>query len=205
MATESDPPLDSLWKEYALIFRDFDDLSLARWLAQTVGQLEGRTWRLSHPLCGAYRLGAQSAHDRQVWLKRLTIPPAAYREAPCCRAPLLPLFTRDVMEIGLTCLHCGETCVPWEEIPVEMQGETEAWAKRYADLHAVAHWTDAQRRQSGDYDAKFEEAAEQVEEMLKEAARQLVPRLLDTYPAVVWEDQDECLEVRPEDIRSWTK
>jgi hypothetical protein len=27
-----------------------------------------------------------------------------------------------------------------------------------------------------------------------------MPKLLDFYPAVIWEDQDECLEVRPEDI-----
>jgi hypothetical protein len=24
--------------------------------------------------------------------------------------------------------------------------------------------------------------------------------LLQIYPAIVWEDQDECLEVRPEDV-----
>ena len=29
---------------------------------------------------------------------------------------------------------------------------------------------------------------------------QIAPKFLDFYPAVVWEDQDECLEVRPEDI-----
>jgi len=23
---------------------------------------------------------------------------------------------------------------------------------------------------------------------------------LEAYPAIVWEDQDECLEVRPEDV-----
>ena len=26
------------------------------------------------------------------------------------------------------------------------------------------------------------------------------PKLLEHYPAIVWEDQDECLEVRPEDV-----
>ena len=35
---------------------------------------------------------------------------------------------------------------------------------------------------------------------VQEAAHDLVPQLLDSYPAAVWEDQDECLEVRPEDI-----
>ena len=27
-----------------------------RWLSQTLGQLAGKVWRLSHPLLGAYRL-----------------------------------------------------------------------------------------------------------------------------------------------------
>ena len=86
---ESSSPLDNLWNEYSLIFRDWDDLTLARWLAQTLSQLEGRVWRLSHPLMGTYRLAAKIAHDRQVWLQRLTTPPAAYAESPCCRAPFL--------------------------------------------------------------------------------------------------------------------
>ena len=41
----SESPTDRLWKEYSLAFRDFDDLTLARWLAQTLGQLQGRVWR----------------------------------------------------------------------------------------------------------------------------------------------------------------
>jgi len=41
MTTNADAPLDLLWKEYSLGFRDFDDLTLARWLAQTLGQLKG--------------------------------------------------------------------------------------------------------------------------------------------------------------------
>ena len=63
MAANPESPLDLLWKEYAAAFRDFDDLTLARWLAQTLGQLEGKSWRLSHPLLGAYRLAAQCGHD----------------------------------------------------------------------------------------------------------------------------------------------
>jgi len=196
----SDTPLDHLWKEYGQVFRDFDDLSLARWLAQTLGQLEGRAWRLSHPLVGAYRLGAQAGHHRQIWFKRLASPPPAYRESPCCRAPLLPLFTRDVLDNGLTCLHCSETAVPWEELPGEIQDDIRRWAEAYADVHAVAHWDDAQRRQCGNYDAKAEDAAQQVEHLLSQAGRQIVPTFLDHFPAVVWEDQDECLEVRPEDV-----
>jgi len=53
MAFESESPLDALWKEYARAFQDWDDLTLGRWLAQTLGQIEGKAWRLSHPLVGA--------------------------------------------------------------------------------------------------------------------------------------------------------
>jgi hypothetical protein len=200
MSTYSDSPLERLWKEYGAAFRDFDDLTLARWLAQTLGQVSGRTWRLSHPLLGAYRLAAQLGHDRQIWLKRLASGPSAYREAPCCRAPLLPLFTRDILESGLICQHCGETAVPFEELPVELHDEIRAWAEEYAPVHAVAHWDDAQRKKGGNYEGKFDQAAERAEDLLGRAGRDIVLRFLDSYPAIVWEDQDECLEVRPEDI-----
>ena len=202
MSSYSDSPLDKLWKEYAKVFHGFDDLSLARWLAQTLGQIEGRAWRLSHPLLGAYRLGAQMAHDRQIWHKRLATPPAAYREAECCRAPLLPLFTRDAVESGLICQHCGDTCVAFDDVPGELKSAITAWAGQYAPLHAVAHWNDQERKRAGNYDGKFEDAAVQIEQLLSRAALELVPQFLDHYPAVVWEDQDECLEVRPEDIET---
>jgi hypothetical protein len=200
MAFESDAPLDSLWKDYGRAFQAWDDLTLARWLAQTLGQLEGRAWRLSHPLVGAYRLAAQLAHDRQVWLKRLATPPAAYAESPCCRAPLLPLLTRDVREAGLICQHCNETLVPFDEIAAEVRSGLAAWAQEYEPVHAVAHWDDRQRRQAGDYDRAFENAAGAAERLLACAGRELAPQLLNFHPAVVWEDQDECLEVRPEDV-----
>src|SRR5687768_10091500 len=100
MGESSDDNLERLWEEYRTPFHDFDDLSLARWMVQTLSQLRDRSWRLSHPLVGVYRLAAHVAHDRQVWLKRLFDPPAAYQSAPCCRAPLLPLLTRDVIESG---------------------------------------------------------------------------------------------------------
>jgi hypothetical protein len=200
MANASDSPVDILWKEYSLAFRDFDDLTLARWMAQTLGQFAGKTWRVSHPLLGAYRLAAQVAHDRQIWLQRLVAPPASYTESPCCRAPLLPLLTRDVRETGLICQHCGETAVPFEEIPAETRAELETWAARYEPVHAVAHWDDRQRKSAGDYDQNYESAAEQAEALLAEAGRALAPKLLEFYPAVVWEDQDECLEVRAEDV-----
>lgn len=200
MPNDSDFPLDRLWREYSGAFRDFDDLTLARWLAQTLGQLKGKAWRFSHPLAGAYRLAAQVAHERQVWLKRLATPPAAYAESPCCRAPMLPLLSRDVCESGLICQHCGDTLAAFDEIPAEVRPQLESWAARYASVHAVAHWDDRQRKSARDYDRALENAATEAEHLLAAAGRDLAPALLDFYPAVVWEDQDECLEVRPEDI-----
>jgi hypothetical protein len=200
MAFNPESRLDALWLEYSQAFAGFDDHTLARWLAQTLGQLEGRTWRLSHPLLGAYRLAAQLAHQRQVWLKRLATPPASYAEAPCCRAPVLPLLTRDVRDSGLICQHCSETLVPFDEIPEPLRAELDDWAGKYAPVHAVAHWDDRQRKASGDYDQAYEDAAEEAELLLALAGRQLVPKFLELYPAAVWEDQDECLAVQPEDI-----
>ena len=142
------------------LFQEWDDLTLARWLAQTLGQLEGQAWRLSHPLVGAYRLAAQLAHNRQIWFKRLATPPAAYAESPCCRAPFLPLLTRDVRESGLICQHCNETLVPFDEIAADVRAELDAWAKQYEPVHAVAHWDDRQRRRVGNYDAAYENAAQ---------------------------------------------
>ncbi|HUR45865.1 MAG TPA: hypothetical protein VMZ27_08340 [Candidatus Saccharimonadales bacterium] len=200
MASYSESPLDRLWKEYSAVFKDFDDTTLARWMAQTLGQLEGRAWRLSHPLLGAYRLASQIANDRQIWYKRLATPPAVYPESPCCRAPLLPLLTRDVLETGLTCQHCGDTCVPFEEVAPDLQTEIRAWAEKYSPVHAVAHWDDAQRKRLGNYNSQFEEAARKAEVLLGSAGQNIAPKLLEHYPASIWEDQDECLEVRPEDV-----
>lgn len=194
-------PLDALWKEYRDVFRRWDDLTLARWLAQTLGQFEGQVWRMSHPLMGAYRLAAQLAHDRQIWFKRLATPPIAYAESPCCRAPLFPLLTRDVRESGLICPHCDDSLVPFPELPEDCRGALEEWAAEYAPVHAVAHWDDRQRKASGDYDQAFEDAARTAEVLLARAGTELAPRLLEHYPAIVWEDQDECLEVRPEDVK----
>lgn len=200
MATNPESALDLLWKEYGLVFQDFDDLTLARWLAQTLGQLEGKAWRLSHPLLGAYRLAAQLGHERQIWFKRLATAPVAYMESPCCRAPMLPLLTRDVRESGLICQHCSDTLVPLEEIPESVRTELEHWGEQYAPVHAVAHWDDRQRKNSGNYDRAYDQAAKEAEALLARAGSQLAPKLLEFYPAVIWEDQDECLEVRPEDV-----
>ncbi len=200
MSMDPDAALDRLWHEYSLVFGRFDDVTLARWMAQTLGQLQGRAWRFSHPLVGAYRLAAQVAHDRQIWLKRLANPPAAYPEGECCRAPRLPLLTREILESGLVCLHCSATLLPWEELPAELQSVVKPWAEAYAPVHAVAHWEEAERKAVRDYDDAFEQAARQAEQLLTRLGAEIAPLFLDHFPAVIWEDQDECLEVRPEDV-----
>ena len=200
MAVNPESPLDKLWHEYALVFKEFDDLKLARWMAQTLGQIEGGAWRLSHPLLGAYRLAAQTANDRGLSVRRLATFPAAYTESECCRAPLLPLLTRDVKESGLGCPHCGGTAVAFDDIPEPVREELSEWAKEYAEVHAVAHWDEEKQKRARNYDEKLEQAAERAEELLAACAQKLASKLADIYPAVIWEDQDECLEVRPEDI-----
>jgi hypothetical protein len=200
MSSYSDSPLDRLWAEYGAGFRDFDDHTLGRWLSQTLSQLSGKAWRLSHPLVGAYRLGAQLAHEEQIWLKRLATPPANFREAPCCRAPILPLLTRDVTEAGLICQSCNETCVAFEDLPAEVQESLRSWVGKYAPLHAVAHWEEGQRKEAGDYERALDDSADEIESLLAFAGKTLASQLLEHFPAIIWEDQDECLEVRPEDI-----
>lgn len=202
MSEPSDSPVDRLWQEYGAVFRDFDDLTLARWMSQTLGQLEGRLWRMSHPLVGAYRLAAQIAHNRQLWLKRLANAPRVYSEAECCRSPLLPLFTRDILESGLLCQHCGATAVSFDDLPGALQPVLRQWADEYAEVHEVAHWDDRQRKKSGDYDRALEAAAASAQKLLADVAKLQLPKLLDHFPALVWEDQDECLDVRPEDVET---
>ncbi len=177
-----------------------DDHSLARWMAQTLGQLRGRVWRVSHPLLGSYRLAASVAHDRQIWHKRLAMPPAGYAEAECCRAPLVPLFTRDAVESGLLCLHCNATIAVMEDLGKPVAGKIRAWCDAYEPVHAVAHWEECERGPEEQYDAAFERAAREAERLLGSIVGEILPDLLEAFPAVVWEDHDECLEVGPENI-----
>ena len=139
MSRDLEPKFDHLWKEYTGVFMAMDDLTLARWMAQTLGQFAGRVWRLSHPLLLTYELAARAAHDRQIWLKGMGIVPADYIPAECCRAPLFPVLSRDVAEVGLVCKHCGEACVHPEDLPVEMKSSLIEWAEKYEKVHAVAH------------------------------------------------------------------
>ena len=56
------------------------------------------------------------------------------------------------------------------------------------------------QRKSGNYDQAYDNAADEAEKLLGFVARDIMPKFLDFYPAAVWEDQDECLSVQPEDI-----
>jgi hypothetical protein len=191
---------DQLWKGYSRVFMEMDDLTLARWMAQTLGQFSGQAWRLSHPLMLAYELAAHAAHDRQIWLKGMGIIPADYIAAECCRAPLLPMLSRDVFDVGLVCKHCGETGVKFDDLPEDLKPGMDKWSADYDEIHSVAHWEDDGKKLPPDYDTLFELAAQSAEKLLAQAGSQLAPALLELYPAVIWEDQDECLEVRPEDV-----
>jgi hypothetical protein len=195
-----DNEAEKLSREYGKVFKDWDDITLARWMAQTLGQFEGRVWRFSHPLIQSYKLAAMHGHDRGTWLKRLANAPAAYPESPCCRAPLLPLVTRDVTDAGLICIHCGETAVSLDDMDGGIRARIEKWAETYKPVHHVAHWDDREQASVVDYDKAFEAAATQAEILLAQAAAKILPAFLDHYPAIIWEDQDECLEVLPPDI-----
>ena len=200
MAHEGDT-LERLWQDYAGVFRGFDDLQLARWMSQTLGQLHGNLWRMSHPLVAACRLAAMVAHERQIWHQRLVTAPPDYPSTECCRAPMLPMITRDVLEAGLVCLHCNGTAVEFDEIEDGQAAEALAqWAEEYAKVHSVAHWDDDRRTAKKNYEQVYEQAAQDSEQQLAHLGVVLAPPLLEHYPTVIWEDQDECLQVRPEDI-----
>jgi hypothetical protein len=200
VAVNPESPLDRLWQEYAAAFEDYDDLTLARWMAQTLGQVEGKVWRLSHPLIGSYRLAAQVARDRGLAIHRLATVPAAYGQSECCGGPILPMLTRDVKDAGVGCLHCGGTLMPFADLSGEMQSLLGPWADEYAPVHAVAHWDEKQQKASRNYTDMVENSAQKAEDLLAQIGTDIAPRLLDNFPVVVWEDQDECLEVRPEDV-----
>ena len=192
-------PAARLWDRHMSVFRHWDDLTLARWMSQTLSQLQGDLWRMSHPLVGAYRLAAQAGHERDVWQKRLLDPPPDYSLSECCRSPLLPMATRDLLEQGLICVHCNGTAMALNQLPGNISA-LETWANAYASVHHVAHWEEDEKAKAGDYDQAFEQAASEAERLLAQLGNELAPELMNGLPALLWEDQDECLQVRPEDV-----
>ena len=88
----------------------------------------------------------------------------------------------------------------FEDIVPEAQNLLKKWAEEYAAVHAVAHWEESERSSAASYEEAYDNAGEEAERLLIYAGSRLVPILAEFYPAVIWEDQDDCLEVRPEDI-----
>ena len=195
---ESNP--DRLWREYRRVFEQWDNLTLGRWVAQTLCQFRGQIWRTSHPLLGVYRLASQVANNREMWQKRLINIPNEYRSSQCCVAPLLPQFNRDILETGLICEHCGGTAIAFDDLPSELKPSVHRWATRYDEIHKVAHWSENKIGISVDYPIYLENAAKSAEQLLNRLATEILPEFLSHYTTVVWEDQDECLDVQPEDI-----
>jgi hypothetical protein len=105
-----------------------------------------------------------------------------------------------VAEDGLICETCGNSAIALAELPDELRDPLQEWAARYARVHQVAHWTEEERARCRDYDKAYQEAAEKAETLLLELSEQILPIALDYLPAIVWEDHDECLDVRPDDI-----
>jgi hypothetical protein len=200
MTGNPDDAIDRLWKEYGELFEAYDDLTLARWMSQTLGQISGRILRYSHPIIGAYRMAAIIGQDRSIWHKRLVAIPPGYVESECCRAPVLPLFTREIADCGLICEHCNETLVKFEDMPNELKSPTERWANDYDTYHDVAHWSDAKRKACTDYQVERNAAANVCRQFLAKAVKDILPAYLDHYPVLLWEDQDECLDIKPEEI-----
>jgi len=200
MSEDEQAQLDLLWQEYGSFLKSWDDLSLARWMAQTLGQLGGKVWRLSHPLIGIYRLAAVESHHRGLRLARLAQIPHDYPPAPCCGNPLLPLVTRDVGEEGMVCSHCNGKAFTLDQLPKDLEEGLINWSERYAEVHGVAHWSESQKQACKDYEKAYNEAAQKAEHMLLELGKKILPKGLDHYPAVIWEDHDECLDIRADDL-----
>ncbi len=160
-------------------FESWDNLTLARWLAQTLGQLEaapgGSRIRSSARIASARKIG----HDRSVWLQRLATPPAAYAESPCCRAPFLPLLTRDVRAEGLICQHCNEILVPFDEIPAELREPRGRMGANNTNPSTPSRTgTTASAGAWGITMTLLKTPRKQAEQLLAVAGRELAPKML---------------------------
>ena len=189
-----------LWHEHMRALKSWDDLSLARWLNQTLGQLFERSWRASHPLVLAYRLGAAVAHQRDLWNRRILSIDAHYQPTDCCRAPSIPFVTFEACTHGIYCSCCGEVLLMIEELEASLASSFKHWSSHYEAVHSVAHWSEEERKRYGDYDEALDRASARAVPLLSRFGYQLVPRFLQTFPTVFWEDSDHCLDILPEEI-----
>lgn len=206
--SKGNPPLLSienengfdLWQEHMRGLRSWDDLSLVRWLSQSLGQFYERSWRVSHSFVVAYRLGVTVAHQRDVWNRRIFSFHQNYQTAPCCNAPTIPLVSFEMMSHGIACSCCGGELISLKELPLSLRKAFMDWGRRYDSIHQVAHWDDERKKESKNYDKDFDEAGDRAIPLLTELGYKLVPKLLELYPAIFWEDGDHCLDLRPEEI-----
>ncbi len=189
-----------LWQEHMRALKSWDDLSLARWLSQTLGQLHERCWRASHPLVVAYRLGATVAQQRDLWNRRTFSFNNHYQSTSCCGAPTIPFISFEVCTHGIYCSCCGEVLSTLEDMTEDIAPALRQWGKDYDAIHQVAHWNDNERKQCGDYDRALDKACERAIPMLSRLGYEIAPKVLRIFPAVFWEDADNCLDVIPEDI-----
>ena len=88
----------------------------------------------------------------------------------------------------------------FEDLPDDLKELSKAWSEEYGLIHEVAHWDDEKRKRCSDYEDEFERAAKGVEHLLATLPRVIMPHFAEAFPTIIWEDHDECLEVRPEDI-----
>ena len=202
MATNADAPLDLLWKEYSLGFRDFDDLTLATLAGpnarpacrQDLAAFASAARRLPPGRAVGPRAPdlAQAPGCDPARLLRIALLPradVAVADARRARGGLdLPALQRDARPVrGNPRRACKAI---WRTGPRVTPRSTRSPTGTIASAKPPATTTTPTkpppRKPNG---------------CSREAGRQLAPRLLEFYPAAVWEDQDECLEVRPEDVR----
>lgn len=189
-----------LWQEHARALRSWDDLLLARWLNQTLGQLVDRCWRASHPLVVAYRLGATVAHQRDLWNRKPIPMNSQFLSAACCGAPTIPFVSFEICTHGIYCSCCGDILATLEDVSKDLRNSIQHWGKVYETSHHVAHWNEEERRKHGDYDKMLDRACDEAVPLLARLGYELSPRLVGQWPVVIWEDADHCLDIIPEDI-----
>ncbi|MDD2708983.1 MAG: hypothetical protein PHV34_13435 [Verrucomicrobiae bacterium] len=189
-----------LWQEHAKALRTWDDLSLMQWTNQVLCQLHERSWRASHPFVMSYRLALTVIQQRDLWSRRLVSMSSHYQPAECCGAPSIPLVSHDICKYGLYCSNCGTELAELAGFPPGIVKTFNAWGAAYETYHQVAHWPDDKRRKKDDYEAAMETAREKALPLLSQLGFSLAPRFLEFYPAVFWEDGDDCLDIIPEDL-----
>ena len=138
-----------------------------------------------------YRLAAMVGHDRQIWHQRLVKPPIDFPRR-MLSGTVVPDGDAGCLKNGLICFHCNGTAVP---LDLEDESLRKGWLNglKIIQAYGVAHWDETRRNSHVNYEQAFEDAAQQSEQLLAYQGVELAPALVEFFPAVIWEDQDECL------------